>query len=74
MQRASASSLGVVAQTISVHRWLYSLAVPGTGESACIDRARRIGLCGDGLVGGRVEHAWSSATAMADALIDSDIA
>ena len=69
MQRASESSLGVVAQTIAVHRWLYSLAEASPGDAACIDRDRRLGLCGDGLIGGRVEHAWVSAMAMADELI-----
>ena len=74
MQRASASSLGVVARTISVHRWLYSLAEASPGDAACIDRDRRLGLCGDGLIGGRVEHAWVSAMAMADELIGSGTA
>ena len=74
MQRAVEDALGVLAQTVSVHRWLYSLAATGSGDAACIDRARRLGLCGDGLIGGRVEHAWSSAMAMADALIGSDTA
>ena len=74
MQRACEAVLGVEAQTVSVHRWLYSLAATGSGEAACVDRAQRLGLCGDGLVGGRVEHAWSSAMAMADALIGSSTA
>ncbi len=54
------------------HRWRYALAqeVAGAGgPSAAADRGQRLLLCGDSLVGGRVEGAFSSGLAAADALL-----
>jgi len=48
----------------SAHRWRY--ARPGRADhQALYDRDMKIGLCGDWLIGPRVECAWLSGTALA---------
>lgn len=52
------------------HRWRFALAVDGEpGASAVVDAEQRLALCGDGLVGGRVEGAWLSGAAAAEQLL-----
>lgn len=52
------------------HRWRYALAAEGApGAAAVVDADQRLALCGDGLVGGRVEGAWSSGVAAAEQLL-----
>lgn len=49
----------------STHRWRYARSgVEGSG--AVWDADRRLGLCGDWLVGARVEAAWKSGTMLAE--------
>jgi predicted NAD/FAD-dependent oxidoreductase len=53
----------------SSHRWLYAHArQPGVGPMW--DKARSLGLCGDWLVGSRVEDAWLSGKQLADMILD----
>ena len=52
------------------HRWRYALAAAGEPDRACaVDAGQRLALCGDGLVGGRVEGAWVSGVAAAEQLL-----
>ncbi len=51
-------------------RWRYARAIPGSaGEPALLDEATGLGLCGDALAGARVEAAWRSGEALADAVL-----
>ncbi len=54
----------------ATHRWRYALSA-GTGEGALWNPALRLGLCGDWLLGPRVECAWLSGTALADRIESS---
>ena len=56
----------------SAHRWLYARCTPQSGEAAIWDAQNQLGLCGDGLVGPRVEDAWTSGTKMAELLIGAN--
>jgi hypothetical protein len=54
--------------TTSAHRWRF--AKSGTlGPDALWDGSRRLGICGDWLIGGRVEAAWLSGTRLADMML-----
>jgi len=55
----------------SVHRWRYAHAA-AEGSGAIWDADRRIGLCGDWLIGARVEAAWLSGTRLAAQIAPSD--
>lgn len=46
------------------HRWRFARSAPG-GPGAILDRERRLGLCGDWLIGPRVESAWLSGANLA---------
>ena len=48
----------------SSHRWRFARS-GADGSRALFDRGLRIGLCGDWLIGPRVEAAWLSGTALA---------
>jgi len=65
---ALAERLGIVLPTplsVSAHRWRYARSATG-GPGAVWDVNRRLGLCGDWLIGPRVEAAWMSGTALAE--------
>lgn len=47
------------------HRWRFARS-GAEGSDAIFDRDRRLGLCGDWLIGPRVEAAWLSGTALAE--------
>ena len=47
------------------HRWRYARS-GGEGSGAMFDRERRLGVCGDWLVGPRIEAAWRSGDALAE--------
>ena len=53
------------------HRWRYALSA-GTGDGALWDRAIGLGVCGDWLMGPRVECAWLSGRTLAQRFTDSD--
>jgi predicted NAD/FAD-dependent oxidoreductase len=56
---------------VSVHRWLYAKAAVGSSRRAVWIPAVRVGLCGDWLLGGRVEDAWLSGRALASSVAAS---
>ena len=58
--------LGATATPIaqSAHRWRYARS-GAEGSGAIWDSEKRLGLCGDWLIGPRVEAAWLSGTALA---------
>jgi len=51
----------------AVHRWRYAMSA-GSGDGALWNAALAIGVCGDWLLGPRVECAWLSGKALAGAL------
>lgn len=53
---------------IALHRWLYAYANVGVGQDCLIDPALGVVLAGDWCVGGRVEGAYVSGRAAADAI------
>lgn len=55
----------------SCHRWRFARS-GADGSGALFDRNRRIGLCGDWLIGPRVEAAWLSGKALADQIASVD--
>lgn len=55
----------------STHRWRYARS-GGEGAAALWDADRRLGLCGDWLIGARVEAAWMSGTRLAEQIATSD--
>lgn len=48
----------------AVHLWRYARSAPA-GPGVIVDRGRRLGLCGDWLIGPRVESAWVSGADLA---------
>lgn len=52
------------------HRWRYSLVEVPLGQPFLATADRRISVCGDGMLGGKVEAAHDSAAALADHLLD----
>jgi renalase len=46
------------------HRWRFARSA-ADGSGAILDRARRLGVCGDWLIGPRVEAAWVSGASLA---------
>lgn len=58
-------------QICTAHRWLYAMAQPREGAPFLWDASRQIGVCGDWLTEPRVEGAWKSGRAMAEAVIES---
>lgn len=55
-------------QSISTHRWLFARAV-AVPETEVWDASLGLGICGDWLVGDRVEDAFLSGEALADAIL-----
>ncbi len=68
LQHALSKRLGVDLPPLagaSSHRWRYARSgIDGSG--AIFDRHRRLGICGDWLIGPRVEAAWLSGDALAE--------
>ena len=54
----------------NVHRWRYANADKQTGPDSYIDADTRLAACGDWFIRGRVEAAFSSATSLADRLLE----
>lgn len=57
-----------VALGLAAHRWRYARS-SGSGAVMLWDSDRRVGLCGDWLIGPRVESAWLSGFHLATAII-----
>jgi len=57
----------------AAHRWAYALSA-GTGDGALWNPEIGLGVCGDWLLGPRVECAWLSGRAMAAALAGTALA
>lgn len=55
-------------EVLGFHRWRYASAPEVQGEPCLIDSALQLGVCGDWLIKGRVEAAYLSAHALANAL------
>lgn len=75
LQDALARSLGrsLAWQHAAVHRWRYATvprAETATPDRFWWDASLGLGMCGDALGGGGVEGAWTSARALASAIID----
>ncbi len=64
---AEAGGAPVQALSASVHRWRYARS-GGSGDGMLWDPARRIGVCGDWLLGPRVECAFLSGRRLAEAI------
>lgn len=54
---------------VMAHRWRYARVTRPVGQPCLWDKAQRIGACGDWCLGPRVEAAWKSGRAMADAIL-----
>jgi predicted NAD/FAD-dependent oxidoreductase len=68
LQDALAQWLGIGLPPLLVaqsHRWRFARS-GAAGLGSIWDRHRRLGICGDWLIGPRVEAAWLSGTALAD--------
>ena len=59
------------ADFVAVHRWLYANVPQQSGDACYVDNERRLGACGDWFIRGRIEAAFTSATALADRLRES---
>ena len=55
------------------HRWRFARC-GADGSGALFDRKRRLGLCGDWLIGPRVEAAWLSGKALAEQIGSDELA
>jgi predicted NAD/FAD-dependent oxidoreductase len=53
------------------HRWRYALVETAAGQPCLWDAAAGLGVCGDWCLGGRVEAAFDSGTALARAVLAS---
>jgi renalase len=51
------------------HRWRFARVSKPLGEPCLFDRSRGLGVAGDGLLGPRIEAAWTSGEAIADAIL-----
>jgi predicted NAD/FAD-dependent oxidoreductase len=54
------------------HRWRYALASDPVGERCLFDAAERVGVCGDWLIGARIEAAYLSGVAAGEAMLHAD--
>lgn len=50
----------------SAHRWRYAQVIVGQSEAAAWSAAHKIGVCGDWMMGPRIENAWLSGQALAE--------
>ncbi|WP_019591704.1 NAD(P)/FAD-dependent oxidoreductase [Thioalkalivibrio sp. ALE20] len=54
-----------------VHRWLYARVEQAAGRPCLWDAGQRLGACGDWALGPRVEAAFDSGRALADAVLET---
>ena len=52
------------ADFVALHRWRYANVPQQTGARCYLDAERRVGACGDWFIRGRIEAAFTSATAL----------
>ena len=71
---AATGAAPAVPQHLDAHRWLYALPQALRGEGARFDAALRIGIAGDYLHSPRVEGAWLSGRALAQAVLQERLA
>ena len=57
-------------EVLGFHRWRYAAAPEQADEAFLIDEGLRLGACGDWLIKGRVEAAYLSGRALANAMMD----
>ena len=57
--------------TAASHRWRYALSA-GTGDGALWNQTIGLGVCGDWLLGPRIECAWLSGRMLAERCLDPD--
>jgi len=65
---ALSTALGVALPAcigVTAHRWRFARSAP-SGPGVILDAERGLGLCGDWLIGPRVESAWLSGTRLAE--------
>lgn len=65
---ALSTALGVTLPAligVAAHRWRFARSAPG-GPGVILDPDRGLGLCGDWLIGPRVESGWLSGTRLAE--------
>jgi predicted NAD/FAD-dependent oxidoreductase len=56
---------------ISAHRWRYAFVEQSLGSAFLWDNGARLGICGDGCLGPRVEAAFESGQALAQAVMET---
>lgn len=71
MLQAFAEHGGPAPQRWTAHRWRYADSAPALQVGGAWQAESGIGLCGDWLHGGKVEGAWLSGLALAQALLHS---
>jgi len=57
-------------EVLGFHRWRYASAPEASGEPCLVDASMQLGVCGDWLIKGRVEGAYTSGVELAKALRD----
>lgn len=60
---------GAATPTVSAHRWRYADTATERAEGSLWNADKGLGLCGDWLHGGKVEGAWLSGQALAQAVL-----
>ncbi len=73
MLAALVEALGIAVPTpvvASAHRWRYAMSA-GSDLGALWSETSRIGICGDWLLGPRVENAWVSGKALANRMLET---
>lgn len=65
----STVSIQAVPLVAAAHRWRYSMVEQALGSPCLWDAEARLGACGDWCLGGRVEAAWQSGEALAEAVL-----
>jgi renalase len=56
-------------RVMALHRWRFAKAEPPLDTTYFLDAGRQLAACGDGFTESRVEGAFLSANALADALV-----
>jgi len=70
VSQAIGADLAVDATYVSAHRWRYAFTSAALGEPFIADDTRTLFAGGDWCLGKKIEDAWSSGQAIADALLE----